>query len=117
MKGAPALPSSLAEGADYRGIAVVGLAAVMLVALWLAGYGAGDGMLGFPLDDAWIHMVYGRGLAADGTFTYNPGTPSTGATSLLWACVLGGLHLLFGAASVGTIVVASFVVNGALFLV
>jgi hypothetical protein len=47
---------------------------------------------GFPLDDAWIHAVYGRSLARSGALAYNPGVPATGATSPLWALVLAGPH-------------------------
>jgi len=49
---------------------------------------------GFPLDDAWIHLVYGRSVAESGYLAYNSGTPATGATSPLWAYVLGIVHLL-----------------------
>ncbi|MDX9759614.1 MAG: hypothetical protein RBU27_10680 [Bacteroidota bacterium] len=46
---------------------------------------------GFPLDDGWIHATYARNLAAHGEFALNPGTPSTGTTSLLWTVLLGGV--------------------------
>ena len=49
---------------------------------------------GFPLDDAWIHMVYGRELALSGTLAYNPGEPATGATSVGWAFLLAVPHLV-----------------------
>lgn len=50
---------------------------------------------GFPLDDAWIHAVYGRSLAGSWMLAYNPGIPATGATSLMWAVVLALPHVLF----------------------
>ncbi len=53
------------------------------------------GQRGFPLDDAWIHMVYGRSVAQGGFLAYNKGIPSTGCTSPLWAYFLGLVHLLF----------------------
>lgn len=43
---------------------------------------------GFPLDDAWIHMVYARSLASLQGFAYNPGQLETGSTSPLWAMLL-----------------------------
>jgi hypothetical protein len=43
---------------------------------------------GFPLDDAWIHMVYARSLATFHGFAYNPGQLETGSTSPLWAVLL-----------------------------
>lgn len=39
---------------------------------------------GFPLDDAWIHMVYSRSLAETGVPCYNDGEPENGFTSPLW---------------------------------
>ncbi len=45
-------------------------------------------MSGFPLDDAWIHMVYARSLSLLQGFAYNPGQAETGSTSPLWAIVL-----------------------------
>lgn len=53
------------------------------------------GQEGFPLDDAWIHMVYGRAVAQKGYLAYNDGIASTGCTSPLWACLIGIIHLLF----------------------
>ena len=50
---------------------------------------------GYPLDDAWIHAVYGRSLARDGQLAYNPGVPATGATSPLWSVVVAGAHRLW----------------------
>ncbi|ATB27512.1 hypothetical protein [Melittangium boletus] len=48
---------------------------------------------GFPLDDAWIHAVYARSVAHGDGLSYNPGVPSTGETSPLWAVVLAVAHL------------------------
>ncbi len=50
--------------------------------------------LGFPLDDAWIHLVYARSFAMDFSLAYNVGEPSTGCTSPLWAALLGVGQLL-----------------------
>jgi hypothetical protein len=61
-----------------------------MLALFAPSYLLGQG---FPLDDAWIHAVYGRSVATELSFTYNPGEPSTGATSLMWAVLLSLPHL------------------------
>lgn len=49
---------------------------------------ASRGVIGFPLDDAWIHQVYARNLATRGEFAFFPGQPSAGSTSPLWAILL-----------------------------
>ena len=89
------------------------LAVATLLAVWFLARPAGT-PAGFPLDDAWIHMVYGRSLARDGMLAYNAGEATTGATSILWATLLGGVHLLFGHALLATRIVAVLVLGGAL---
>jgi hypothetical protein len=59
-------------------------------------FGGNDRRLGFPLDDSWIHMVYGRSLAEDGLLAFNPGVPTTGSTSPLWAVLIAIAHMLGG---------------------
>lgn len=39
---------------------------------------------GFPLDDAWVHLVYARSVAVGEVFAYNAGVPEAGVTSPLW---------------------------------
>jgi hypothetical protein len=50
--------------------------------------GTAAALVGLPLDDAWIHLVYARSLAALQGFAYNPGQLETGSTSPLWAMAL-----------------------------
>lgn len=50
--------------------------------------GPGWAWTGFPLDDAWIHMVYARSLADEGWFYYNSGVPAAGMSSPLWVILL-----------------------------
>ena len=66
-------------------VAVVAAIAVLVPGYWT--------VRGFPLDDSWIHMVYGRSLATSFALDYNPGIPATGATSLAWAVVVALPHL------------------------
>jgi hypothetical protein len=85
----------------------------VLLGVWLAGRDANPGPLGFPLDDAWIHMVYGRGLLESGFLVYNPGVPSTGCTSPLWAMVLAIVHAIVGRVGAPDAAVAAVLLTGA----
>jgi hypothetical protein len=53
------------------------------------------GAMGFPLDDAWIHLTYARTLAEHGQFSYFPGDPATsGSTSPLFTLIEAALFRL-----------------------
>jgi hypothetical protein len=72
-------------------MALIFLAAHVAAALFFLfdrAPGTSAALVGFPLDDAWIHMVYARSLAAFQGFAYNPGQLETGATSPLWDMLL-----------------------------
>jgi hypothetical protein len=77
-------------------LSLLGLLGIFLIAhlataLWFVlnrSPGTSAALVGFPLDDAWIHMVYARSLAAFQGFAYNPGQLETGATSPLWDIAL-----------------------------
>ena len=103
------------RGACGEGLVLV-LAAVVLGFLWWSGRDAGDGVVGFRLDDAWIHMVYGREIARHGYLAYNPGVPATGSTAPLWAYWLGVLHLVVGSSHITALVIATYVTNAMLWL-
>jgi hypothetical protein len=102
------------EGVARAAPLVLGLIALALV--WALGRAANPGPLGFRLDDAWIHMVYGRGLLANGYLAYNDGVPTTGSTSPLWTVVLAALHALFGRADPPDPLVLSVLLTGAALL-
>jgi hypothetical protein len=79
------------------------LAAAVAGAVLLVGRQQGVAP-GFPLDDAWIHMVYGRALAGEWLPAYNPGVPAAGFTAPLWTLVVGVVHLLLGEVSTRAVV-------------
>jgi 4-amino-4-deoxy-L-arabinose transferase-like glycosyltransferase len=80
-------------------------AAVFIAALWWGGSASPFAWSDFPLDDAWIHRVYARALAAGQGFAYNPGQQETGASSPLWALLSAPPHWLAFAGE-GAVIVA-----------
>ncbi len=83
--------------------------------LFVADLSANGQPWGFPLDDAWIHMTFGRNLAQGAGFSVNPGEPCGASTSVLWSLWLAVLHLLparLGLAGVIACVKASGVLLG-----
>lgn len=56
--------------------------------------GTDAALRGFPVDDAWIHLVYARSLGLCQGFAYNPGVQEAGSTSPLWALLLAPLTWL-----------------------
>ena len=79
----------LKMAADWRALpawlALAGLAA----GAYLGAAALGYSVIGFPLDDAWIHQTYARNLAATGQWAFVPGQTSAGSTSPLWSLLLG----------------------------
>lgn len=69
--------------------AVYLIAAALLVALYTLT--AGDG---FPLDDSWIHQVYGRNLAQFGEWSFIPGEPSAASTAPLYTVLLAAGYVI-----------------------
>jgi len=57
----------------------------------------------FPLDDAWIHQVYARALAAGHGFEYNNGAQEAGSTSPLWAVATAPIHWFAGGSAARTV--------------
>jgi hypothetical protein len=51
-----------------------------------------NGVLGFPLDDPWIHLTFARNLARGWGFAYNHGEPVQGSTAPLWTVILALFH-------------------------
>ncbi len=69
------------------------LAALLSAGVYLV-FAVWRGVVGFPLDDAWIHQVYARNLATRGELAFFAGQPSAGSTSPLWTILLSIGYLL-----------------------
>jgi len=66
---------------------VIAIAALIAVLFYLI-VGALIFRIGFPLDDAWIHLTYARNLAEHGEWAYRIGQQSAGSTAPLWTFLL-----------------------------
>ncbi len=66
---------------------ILAIAALVAVLFYLVTCVLNFG-LGFPLDDAWIHLTYARNLAEHGEWAFRLGEQSAGSTSPLWTALL-----------------------------
>jgi hypothetical protein len=73
----------------WRADALVVVAALLPLLLFVARERQVAGAAGFPLDDSWIHLHFARNIAAGAGFSYNPGVPVAGSTAPLWTLLLG----------------------------
>ncbi len=71
-------------------IALVALVAVLFYLL----LSAATFRVGFPLDDAWIHLTYARNFAEHGEWAFRLGERSAGSTAPLWTFLLSIGYLL-----------------------
>lgn len=83
-------PDAFARLASPRALSLLAAAAVFVA--FVVANGAASRQ-DFPLDDAWIHQVYVRGLLRDGVPTYNPGVAESGFSSPAWIFALAPAHL------------------------
>ncbi len=70
---------------DFR--LVIAVAALCGVLLYVA-MSALTFRVGFPLDDAWIHLTYARNFAEHGEWAFRLGEQSAGSTAPLWTFLL-----------------------------
>ena len=67
-----------------------------IACLAVAGFLLASGftrVIGFPLDDAWIHQTYARNLAELGQWAFVPGKLSAGSTAPLWSMLIAAGYL------------------------
>ncbi len=79
--------------------------ALALVFLLDRSPGTRAAVTGFPLDDAWIHLVYGRELTQHALPCYNDAKPEAGFTSPLWIVVCGAAHAVSSLTGLSVVVV------------
>jgi hypothetical protein len=71
------------------------LAVVIAAAFVIIDLAYNEGNFIAPLDDTYIHLQYASQLGQGNFFRYNPGDPiSTGASSVLYALVLGAAYVI-----------------------
>jgi hypothetical protein len=68
---------------------------ILLALMGMSNWPAGADV-GFPLDDTWIHLQFGRTLAAGAGLEYNDGEAVLGTTSPIWSALLALAHTLPG---------------------
>lgn len=72
---------------NHRHLLILAVASALSLGIYLI-VSALTYRIGFPLDDAWIHLTYARNLAARGEWAFTPGVPSAGSTAPLWSALL-----------------------------
>ncbi len=94
-------------------IGLILLASLVLAVFLIKEARTTGGVTGVPLDDSWIHFQFARNLRNGHGFSFNPGAPTPGSTSLLWDLVLAviGLGYVVPAKAIG---MAAFVGAGVL---
>jgi arabinofuranosyltransferase len=73
------------------------VAAVLPIVLFMVRERVVAGVVGFPLDDSWIHLHFARNIAEGLGFVYNPGRAVAGSTAPLWTLVLAAGAWVAGA--------------------
>lgn len=76
---------------DHR--LLLSIASLLGVGFFLA-VSAATYRIGFPLDDAWIHLTYARNFALHGEWAFRLGEGSAGSTSPLWTALLSIGYLI-----------------------
>ncbi len=79
--------SSIASNRDAEVWLILAVAALAVVFFYL-GVSAITYGVGFPLDDAWIHLTYARNLVEHGEWAFQVGQRSAGSTAPLWTALL-----------------------------
>lgn len=110
VAAAPEWPSEAAPAWLYGrpGAALIFAAGVLGgVAFLLPGLATTQASLtSFPLDEAWVRLVYARALATEAQLAFNPGPPEAAVSSLLWVGLLAFLIKTLGALNLSVVALA-----------
>jgi len=87
-------PATISDAGGWRDRPVIAAAFLALLVLYWGIVYVTTGGLGFPLDDAYIHLQFARHLWEDGQMAFNPGVPSSGCTAPLYPVLLAGIYAL-----------------------
>lgn len=105
----------------WRDRSRIAIAFLLLVGIYWGGVYGITGGLGFPLDDAYIHLQFARHLWEDGQMAFNRGVTSSGCTAPLYPVLLAAVYALvrdwyWASAVLGAVcgVLAAWVVYGTL---
>jgi len=84
--------AATSDAGGWRDRTVIAAVFLALVVLYWGAVYVTTGGLGFPLDDAYIHLQFARHLWEDGQMAFNRGVPSSGCTAPLYPVLLAGIY-------------------------
>lgn len=84
------------RGETLRDVASIVVLFALLSAIYWAAVWLVCGKVGFPLDDAFIHLQFARNFYNDGQMAFNAGVPSGGSTAPLYPVLLAGFYHFLG---------------------
>jgi arabinofuranosyltransferase len=96
-------------------VLVVAGAVVVAFALYVGVELRRNGVLGFPLDDPWIHLKFAQSLARGWGFAFNRGEPVAGSSAPVWTLILAFFQL-FQPSAAGMVWIAKLLGSGFLLL-
>ncbi len=91
-----------------RPLGLILIAQLGVSLLFLLNNASGEipGFSRLPIDEAWARMVYARNFGDSFELAFTPGDLSTGATSLLWVVLLGGISAVTDPVGLSVVTVA-----------
>ncbi|TAK21518.1 MAG: hypothetical protein EPO26_14310 [Chloroflexota bacterium] len=101
----PSVPAWLTDRRAYVLVALVAIGSALVV-MSRGVAGSTTGLTGFPLDEAWVRLVYARSLASEARLAFNPGPAEASISSALWIGLLALLIKTLGAVGVSVVALA-----------